>query len=334
MKNWNTIQEWLKDWPETWYRWWAPLNWKFRYLPLIGVLIFWMMNLGYGGFRQDHFNMGALILVLYYSGPKLRPFLKFIFPILLTGMIYDSMRIWGDWVRGRIRVEEPYLFDLRFFGIESNGKILTPNEWFQLHTHVILDFFTGLAYIIFVPVYAAHGAYIRFWLTRKGTPTLSAHEVELKTRRLMWCFFWVNMLGYSTYYWFPAAPPWYVSIYGLGPANMSAIPNAAGCVRFDQIFGTHIFDGWYGRSHDVFGAIPSLHVAYPLLSVLFAFEIGATRLFAVMFYALMCFSAVYLNHHYILDIIWGSVYAILVFILVRKLNIQSDRPRPYVQSKP
>jgi hypothetical protein len=26
---------------------------------------------------------------------------------------------------------------------------------------------------------------------------------------------------------------------------------------------------------------------------------------------------VYLNHHYVLDILWGSTYAVLVFLVVR-----------------
>jgi membrane-associated phospholipid phosphatase len=68
----------------------------------------------------------------------------------------------------------------------------------------------------------------------------------------------------------------------------------------------------YGRSADVFGAIPSLHIAYPLLAAFFAFQFGALRIFCFCFYLLMCFSAVYLNHHYILDIIWGSAYALVV----------------------
>jgi len=48
------------------------------------------------------------------------------------------------------------------------------------------------------------------------------------------------------------------------------------------------------------------------MAVYYAFRFGALKKFTVAFYLLMCFSAVYLNHHYILDIIWGSVYAVVV----------------------
>ena len=139
-----------------------------------------------------------------------------------------------------------------------------------------------------------------------------AEEIAKRAPRVNWAFYWLNVIGYTTYYWYPAAPPWYVSIYGLGPANLAARPNPAGAIRFDQVLGTHFFSEMYGRSADVFGAIPSLHIAYPLLAVYYAFQFGSMRAFSVFFYVIMCFSAVYLNHHYILDILWGSTYALLI----------------------
>ena len=39
----------------------------------------------------------------------------------------------------------------------------------------------------------------------------------------------------------------------------------------------------------------------------------------------MCFSAVYLNHHYILDILWGSSYAVLVTIVMELSSEWRDR---------
>jgi membrane-associated phospholipid phosphatase len=61
-------------------------------------------------------------------------------------------------------------------------------------------------------------------------------------------------------------------------------------------------------------------VAYPLQAVFYAFRYGALRGFTLLFYLVMCFSAVYLNHHYILDILWGSVYALLVCLALEWLG--------------
>ncbi len=165
--------------------------------------------------------------------------------------------------------------------------------------------------LAFIAIYILVGAWFRFVLSRRGTGKLQASEILRRAPAMMWSFLWVNLLGYSTYYWYAAAPPWYVARYGLGPARMDVPASQAGCVRFDHLLGTHFFSEMYGRAADVFGAIPSLHVAYPLVATYFAFRFGALRVFCVGFYVMMCFSAIYLNHHYVLDILWGSSYALL-----------------------
>lgn len=308
------IQE-IREWPN----WWNSLSLLRKFLPAFGILGYWGTLFALKGFRSDHLTLGLAIGALYYGGRKIGFFLKFIFPVLLTGILYDSMRFYSDLLRGTIHISEPYFFDRRFFGIATSQGILTPNEWWQQHTHPFLDLITGFAYLTFIAVFVLTSAYFYFWVAREsgsGTARYSAKQLRDRRGVFGWSFFWVNMIGYSTYYWYPAAPPWYVSTYGLGPVRMDALPNPAGCLRFDQILGTHFFTEMYGRSADVFGAIPSLHVAYPLISVYFAFRFGALRVFSVLFYVLMCFSAVYLNHHYVLDILWGSTYAIVTAILM------------------
>lgn len=290
--------------------WWQELSGVRKLGPLVGILLYWWVLKALGGLRSDHFTVGITILVLSYTGRLGAVLLRFLWPVLLTGILYDSQRFYSDFIRGPVHVREPYFFDQRFFGIHTAKGILTPNEWCQLHTHAILDFFAGFAYLFFISIFVLTNAYIYFWLARKGTARRAAQWIRERSPALNWAFFWVNIVGYSTYYWFAAAPPWYVALYGLGPAQMDARPNPAGCLRFDQILGTHFFTGMYGRSADVFGAIPSLHVAYPLISVYFAFRFGTMRVFSVCFYLWMCFSAVYLNHHYVLDILWGSSYAL------------------------
>ena len=125
--------------------------------------------------------------------------------------------------------------------------------------------------------------------------------------------FVVNILGFITYYIYAAAPPWYVSA--------SARPNrrewtftqaSVAAARFDQLLGTHFFDQVYGRGVDVYGAYPSLHVTYPLLTFLIIWhhrELRGLRIPAFAFFALMCLSAVYLQHHYVTDVLMGIGYA-------------------------
>lgn len=296
------LLEWIIEEKRYWPTWWQSLSSRRKFGPTLGVLLYWFVLALLGGLTKDHLVIGSTIILLSLGGRAAGIALKFIFPILLTGIVYDSMRYYSNYIRGEIHVEFPYEFDKRFFGIETAEGRLTPNEWWQKHTSAILDLITGFFYLCFIAIYIGISIYHSF-----ANPG--------RTRYVTWAFFWVNMLGYSTYYWFPAAPPWYVSDHGLGPAKLDTIASAAGAIRFDELLGTTFFTGMYGRAADVFGAIPSLHVAYPFLSLLFAFQLGSLRVLSVVFYLIMCFSAVYLNHHYILDILWGTTYAVLIFMI-------------------
>lgn len=287
--------------------WWVSRTPFGRYGLLAMVCLYWVCLQWLNGFRPDHITTGLVFLVFYYLGPRSQTLFKTALPMLLVGVIYDSQRFWGDYFRGAIHVTEPHSFDLYFFGINTPEGRLTPNEYWQRNTLPWLDLITGFAYLVFILEYVVKVLLIRFWFKK---PTLSL--------QMAWSFFWVNMIGYSTYYWYPAAPPWYVEKYGLGPANMNAVASPAGCVRFDELLGTHFFTGMYGRAADVFGAVPSLHVAYPFMAIWFAFQVGAMRIWSIFFFLLMCFSAVYLNHHYLLDIIWGVSYATLVIFAIQK----------------
>ena len=295
-----------------WPVWWRAQSFFKKIIP-IGLLGAYLLSLSLlGGLKSDHITLCSILLILSYSGPIFKSLYDFLFPFFLTVVIYDSQRYYSDYIRGPIHVAEPYRFDQLFFGISTPQGILTPNEWWQLHTHPLLDLITGFAYLVFFSVFILNAAYFLFVLGRKGVQHLSAFEVTHRARMMPWGFFWLNLLGYSTYYWYAAAPPWYVAQYGLGPAQLGVPASTAGCARFDQLLGTHFFSEMYGRSADVFGAIPSLHIAYPLLAVVFAFQFKRARLFCLSFYFLMCFSALYLNHHYMLDILWGSAYALII----------------------
>lgn len=284
-----------------------PLALGVSYLLLIYIL---------GGIKADHILIGSLVLLDYYN-EKSRLFLKCFLPFILTGIVYDSMRyFYWQAISGHIHVEGPYYRDLAWFGIsivQDNGTphLLTPNEYLAIHTSKTLDLLCGFAYLIFIGEYLLTAFYL-----------FIRHKLTC-LRHFGWSFFIVNLGGFITYFIYPAAPPWYVTQYGLGPARMDIFPIAAGAQRFDIILGTHFFDQIYGRGVDVFGAYPSLHVAYPLLTALVTFQIRELRLFrapAILFFILMCFSAVYLQHHYMVDILLGILYAVIAWLVTAKVN--------------
>jgi hypothetical protein len=139
----------------------------------------------------------------------------------------------------------------------------------------------------------------------------------------------VNVAGFATYYIYPAAPPWYTAAYGLGPAQLGVSASPAAGIRWDQLTGLHYFAGFYGRSADVFGAIPSLHVAYPLLVALYASRLRRVLLDVIHFgfFGLVCFAAVYLQHHYVVDVLTGVLYALLGYGVERSIHRVRTRRR-------
>ena len=287
------VREWLLPSRTMERRLWPPLV-GLLYVAAIGLL---------GGLRGDHVLVGLLGFLDLYN-EKSRLFLRVFFPFVLTGVIFDSMRYYY-WpaIAGRVHVAEPYGFERRWFGV--GGRTL--NEIFLDHHGVALDLACGFAYLVYVGEYLGL-AIVAFLRERLDAAATFAR-----------CFLLVNVMGFATYYIYPAAPPWYVTRYGLGPARMDVRPAAAAAQRFDALLGTHFFDQMYGRGVDVFGAYPSLHVAYPLIGVILAFRVAELRWArwpAVLFLLLMSLSAVYLQHHYVTDVVLGFAYALVALAAV------------------
>ena len=280
--------------------------------PAVGLL-YMAVVAALGGFRGDHVVLGLLGFLDLYN-EKTRLLLGTFLPFILTGVIYDGMRyFYWQGIAGRVHVAEPYLLERAWFGV--GGRTL--NELFLERHWSVLDLACGFAYLVYVAELLAMALY----LFVRGRVDRAATAAR--------CFLTVNLMGFVTYFVYPAAPPWYVTEHGLGPARMDVRPVAAAAKRFDLLLGTNLFDGMYGRGVDVFGAIPSLHVAYPLIAAVLAFrvrELRWARWPAVAFSVLMCVSAVYLQHHYVLDVLLGLAYAIVALAAVSRW----ERRRPPV----
>ncbi len=295
-----------------------------RVLPWLLVGLYWFVLAALPGeIKLDHLTYGGAVLLLAHLGPRGRQVLLFLLPFILTGVIYDSQRYWGPHVRGAPHIAEPYLLEKSLFGIPSDGGPLTLNEWFGLHLHPTLDLIAGGAYLTFIGIFMV----VALLLTRRiyrGSMEDGAGDVRgdwsperrfWTAQTLVWCFLVVNVVGYATWYLYPAAPPWYIEAYGLETLLLDVPASLGRTARFDDLLGTSFFARLYGYESNPFGAIPSLHISYPTLSVFFAFRLGALRTLTVAFLAVMCFAAVYLNHHYVIDVVLGVLYGLVAGVM-------------------
>lgn len=287
-----------------WLDWWRSAGWAGRWLPLAAMGVYFLGHAALGGWRADPVMIGLALLLVYYAGPRVRPWFRFLLPLAIFGMVYDAQRYWAEELRAEVRVAEPHEWEVNWFGIGEEGELITPAAWWQTRTHPALDLVCGAVYLVFLPAYLVTAAWWRF------------KERRREADWTMWALMGLNLMGYATYLIYPAAPPWYVDRYGMGPAVLTAAPDAAGAARFDALLGVEWFAGFYGHNANVFGAIPSLHVAQTFLTMLFAWQFRSLRFTATAYWLLMTFASVYLNHHYLVDGIVGMVFALVAWLAV------------------
>jgi membrane-associated phospholipid phosphatase len=95
---------------------------------------------------------------------------------------------------------------------------------------------------------------------------------------------------------------------------------AGGLINVDRMLGTKFFTTlWGGFNPNHFAAIPSLHGAYPVVIALFARKgIGWSWPLLALYPLAVWFSAVYLNQHYIIDLLIGTGYVVVAYATVSR----------------
>lgn len=252
------------------------------------------------GLRGEYVIIAASFLALAWTGPRARRFSFLLLPLVLTGFAYDYFGLLLS-LRGSIRVAELRNFDLQWFSVQTAAGRITWPEYFAVHHWTSLDLLCGFAYMIYM--FETFGLVIYFYFVDR-------RRMQLIT----WGFLAINLLGMAVWLLYPAAPPWYLLQHGEGPAVLSATPSPAGTARFDELLGISYFNGFYARSTNVFGAMPSLHVGYPAMVVCAVWGLGWRWRTATIGFALwVAFSAVYLVHHYVADLLGGVVCALVAY---------------------
>jgi inositol phosphorylceramide synthase catalytic subunit len=280
-----------------------------NFLFLLASVLYFTWFYGFVGLRGEHFIMYLIIIGCYMAHPNTRRFIYAFAVFAVYWMLYDSMRVIPNYEVNPIHIEEPYLIDKTWFGIKNTeGVVQTWNEYFKDNSSPILDFLAGFAYLNWIPI-----------------PLLFGFYLFLKEKRLFlkfsYTFLLTNIIGFSIYYAYPAAPPWYFHQYGLQVIHDTP-GNAAGLINFDKLTGTTIFANIYKKNSSVFGAMPSLHSAYPVLCLLYGWRLKSVLLniFFTVFVVGIWFAAVYTSHHYIIDVIAGGSTAILGYLSIEYLS--------------
>jgi len=232
-------------------------------------------------------------------------------PMALVLLLYRAMGRFQNTglAAGRVHLCDLRALDMRLAGTSMDGEPVTVHDWLQRHASPALDVLCAIPYATFLVVCVAFAVFASLREPRRA-------------RRFALGFLALNAVGFATYHLYPAAPPWYFHAHGcvvdLG-VHASEGPNLA---RVDALLGVPFFAAMYSRSSAVFGAMPSLHCAYAMLVVLEGWAMLSRRMrgVTVAFACLMAFAAVYLDHHWVLDVLAGDALAVVVFLAVRALS--------------
>lgn len=265
------------------------------------------------GFRPEHLWLALLIASLFFACRTSRKTVVALLPFIIFGISYDWMNIVHNYDVNPVDIRGLYEAEKSLFGITAaTGEVLTPNEFFARHTSTLMDILGGFFYLCWVPVPIFFGLYLYF-----------GRQVKIFLHFAI-VFLLVNLIGFAGYYIHPAAPPWYVALYGFD--FIEGTPGSvAGLEHFDEITGLGIFNGLYGRNSNVFAAVPSLHSAYTLVAFIYSMRAKCPAWIRVALAVItlgIWFTAVYTSHHYIIDVALGILCAITGYLLFEYLMMR------------
>ncbi len=287
---------------------------------IIPVLAWPLYLLARGERRWEMILLLPVVPALAFGSKRTRKLYVGLYPMLLTAILYDAMGLVKNvgLTAARVHVCDLHQYELDLFGVTSGGVRMTLQDYFYAHPVTFLDFYCAVPYGTFIYVSLAFATYLYL-----------KDYVSLK--RYTWTFFVLNIAGFATYHVYPAAPPWYFHAHGCLVDLAAHASEGTHLAAVDAALGVGYFRAFYGRSTDVFGAVPSLHVAYPLLIVYEGWKHfrALGRALSLLFFASMVFSAVYLDHHWVIDVLLGLTYTTAVHALFRAVFAKRARaPTP------
>ena len=264
------------------------------------------------GFKTDQLLLVFIFNACYFFSEQSRKFIIGFSIFICFWIIFDFMKAFPNYQFNRVHIGDLYNAEKAVFGITLNDEIITPNEYWLTRPSVFFVVLSGIFYLCWIPV-----------------PLAFAFYLFLKDKKLFLhfslTFVLVNLIGFIIYYIYPAAPPWYFQQHG--SSFIKGTPgNTAGLIKFDQYTGISIFQNIYAKSSNVFAAMPSLHSAYPLVVLYYAFKKNVNNLYKIVLFIValgIWFAAVYTSHHYVLDVMAGIICTITGLIIFKMVFLKA-----------
>jgi hypothetical protein len=267
--------------------------------------------------------VGISVVVALAQGTPNRPYLVLWFVVVIVLVCWRSPRGWAhvamDWLPilviaagyDLVRSFAPDLLpraitepQLRFDEIVFGGK--APTVWLQdaLVDRGTPHWWDFLAWVFYLSHFVVTPA-IAVWLYLRHREWFY---------RYAWLILAVTLGGFVTYFLVPAVPPWMASREGALEPTTRIVHSVW------QNLGLHdaakVFAG-DARFANPVAALPSLHAAWPFMSLLFLWSKSRRARWLLLAYnAIMVTVLVYGAEHYVSDILLGWLYATITYVLL------------------
>ena len=226
-------------------------------------------------------------------------------PVVVLLTLYNLSRGFADNI-GEPHVTELIRADEWMFGWATGGEV--PAVWLQQRLYVPDDvqWWEALVSVVYLSHFVASlGTAVALWLVARP-----------RWAQYMRRWFVLGVAGLTTYFLYPAAPPWWASLHGYLDDPVVRISLRGG--RELGMHGAFSIVKLGQAAANPVAAMPSLHSAYAFMVVLFFALMVRKRWWPLLalYPLVMTFSLVYSGEHYIIDVLVGWSYVILTFTVV------------------
>jgi membrane-associated phospholipid phosphatase len=289
----------------------APTNRSYGMLAFVLFVGYMAIAIGLYVWRGAYFTPDRWVILLFVTAIALgqwKAFLRDWIPVVLLIFGYEFMRgIAYQYINEQhktVHVTELISADrFLFFGH-------LPTLWLQqkLYVEGTIHWYDVLAMVMYI----MHFVF----------PLIFAFILWIGNKQRYWhftlSFLLMTYAGFIIYLLYPAAPPWLADQWGF--IHGVQLP-------FDQVYHAlvpHQYDNldmvqiWNEASGNPVAAMPSLHAAYPWMTMLFAVKyFGKRGLIFIPYNAALWFAVIYLGEHYVIDILAGIMLATVTFTVMQ-----------------
>lgn len=282
------------------------------------VLAYLVLGVMTSSVRVYHWFLLLAIPGALLSAERGRRFFLDWSPFFAFWLVYDRLRLVQPLLFSRVVVSLPFRIERSLFGWMSDGEV--PAHAVQTWLATRGGLFPSLIEWIAQLIYFSHLFVVPTIAAVIWSMGSSRSEYRQVFVRYVRAFAIVNFSAIVLYLILPVAPPWWLTLHGWSQPTASLVATT------DVAAAMHgsLIQAMIRNASQWFGAVPSLHGAYPVLVLMLGWP-NRSRLAVVLVitYALLMWVAtVALNQHYIIDLLAGGLLSVIAGVLCTKKSAE------------